>query len=854
MPIDTAPFALPVNTAAVVRDVGLRIVDEVVVAGCPATYADLPASLSPGLRARLRPIYPQGLWRHQSQALARLATSDVAVSTRTASGKTLIAEIAAADLLERNPDARVICLYPAKALIEDQAKRLRQTFAPQGIDVAVIHGGISLAKRMELLEQCRIVLMTPDVMHAWLMSNATDPRIRRFLGRLGLVFVDEAHAYAGVFGTNMAYLFRRLEALAHPFRILASSATMSDAQNFFRLLTGREFAVVDSDADGSPQSARHIVLLRRTERALRGPALHARLLQSIQANRQSSGLSLAFADSRRGVEMVMREANMGLASHAGALTPTEEVARLVNQRAVLPYRAGYEDEDRVAIQKALSTSAVDTVVATSALELGIDIGDIDVVALLAVPPTMKSARQRMGRAGRRSGVAVCFVLDERGTLPDTEDSLAQWLERPSEPSRLYLENRFVQYAHAVCAARESLVSGWLREAFSTLPDATRFCALIDNEVQPSRPVEQDLFPMKQVASSGGSPHHAFPLRIAGEREYQLRLDGSEQKIGCISPAQAMREAFPGALYVHLGQSYRVLRWSAQEATIRLIHAGRGHAKTEATAEDMVFPRMDSTLRLRKSATLTVFQSAAQANQRVRGFVEVRGGAHQNHVYGPGSTHRQTPLERQVSTTAVGWLDDDETTDEVAQAVLSAYCALEGVHEGEVTVGRFHHQSGAVIGLAEALKGFCLYDNVHGGLRLTERLLERFAEVVDFALGVAEREQRPRIAAGLHRLLVRANGLPLATSSAANDDQDVALIVPAYARESAVSVRTPTGSTLPATIVDYRYTPRGLAYVVRRPGSNRDEVYQASTIEAERGAEIVHWNSETGEIVDIVSVA
>ena len=198
-----------------------------------AVSASIPDGLLPSLRAQLQAQFPTGIYRHQSLALEQiLLGNDVALTTPTASGKSLVFITGALQILLQNPGAKVIALYPMKALGNDQFAKWQQAMVASGLQVAVLDGDVPVKDREQFLENHQVLIMTPDVMHAWMMSNLHSPSVRRFREALRLVILDEAHVYDGVFGTSMAYLLRRLEACGPRFQLIASSATIGHVDAF----------------------------------------------------------------------------------------------------------------------------------------------------------------------------------------------------------------------------------------------------------------------------------------------------------------------------------------------------------------------------------------------------------------------------------------------------------------------------------------------------------------------------------------------------------------------------------------------------------------------------------------------
>lgn len=560
---------LEASTLAICEQVGLDVVDRACLGARPARYAPVPKILHPVVGELLESTYRDGLYYHQAQALeAVLNGSDLCLATSTASGKSDVFIAAAAHLLLKDPATKVLALYPARALIQDQVEKWESVVQPLNMRIGYIDGGVPVDGRAAILRGSRVVLMTPDVAHAWLMSHLRDRDVSNFMGALRLLVLDEAHVYDGVFGTNMAYFLRRFQAASAQHQLICSTATLGKPTDFVQQLTGRKPCTFGPDQDGSPSPAKTILLAKApSEKSFET------LVTLVSAlGRRDNGLFLAFGDSRRMVEQVVAaahrpsEATEDSVEENGSedesygpdsrLQTHGRIGVLAGPR-VLPYRAGYEAEDRREIQRALTHKQLAGVVSTSALELGLDIGEIDLVVLLGLPPSVKAFWQRLGRAGRRNP-GVCLLVDNRGALVGSSRGLKEYLERELEPSWLYMENRYIQYANALCAAYETGEVGGLGIAaspFESLPSSFRH--FLENEITPTEVVPPDLYPLKQRAQAG--PHHEFPIRSGMEPDFEVKTPQGI-RLGNLTLSQALREAYPGAIYYYMARPNRVYRF------------------------------------------------------------------------------------------------------------------------------------------------------------------------------------------------------------------------------------------------------------------------------------------------------
>lgn len=834
------------SIADLASEAGYRVVARATLEGRDARRAAIPGGLHGDLRAYLAGLYPQGIYAHQAEAIeAFLGGQDVCLATSTASGKSLAFMTAAVHLLLTQPRAAVLALYPARALIQDQISKWRAQLEPFGIPFGYIDGGVTTELRRDILRSNRVVLMTPDVLHAWLLSHLAEAEVKAFLGSLRLLVLDETHVYEGVFGTNMAYLLRRLQVVSALRQVICSTATLGKPADFLQLLTGREPVSFGAEVDGSGSPRKEILVLRSGSSGSFDAMV--RLLVALAAG--THGRFLAFADSRRMVEQVVA------AIHRSMRPREEEDEGSEGDRQepedgeahnVLPYRAGYEEQDRRRIQEALNQGRLAGVVATSALELGIDIGELDLIALLGPPLSVKAFWQRLGRAGRRRP-ATCLILDDKGLLADTDQKLAEYLKREPEPSWLYLENWYIQYANALCAAIELAGrrgDGQDLSPFRSLPPG--FSLLLENELNPKEVIPDDLYVLKQRAQSGA--HREFPIRSGVEKEFRVQTPDAIP-LGTLTFSQALREAYPGAIYHYMARPYRVYAFDYRQGQIKVKWAKRW--TTRPLSQTMVFPRLGGgSLNAFRSDTGFVAEAEMQVSERVLGFTERRGGAAPEiFKYGPNSPYHQRPIDRFFQTTGVCWFFPDKVllSDAVAQAVLEAFCLRCSVQERDLGVGTFHAQE-TPLG-STPRQGMCIYDAADGSLRLTQRLADRFEEVVETAITVAAGDATREVsAATLQALLDELRRLErvatqAASGAAAQAEGDWAVVVAPGSTAFYISA----DGMVEVEVVACRYTPQGLLYELAPQEPGTKWLVKAASVQPINGrTTLLRYNLVTGE--------
>lgn len=663
------------------------------------------------------------VWLHQASAM-RLAAEgrNLVVSTGTASGKSLVFQSAAFRMLDADPEAAVIVFYPLKALSNDQFGSWKEAARGAGFreeDIINMHGDVRRSSRAGLLEKARVALMTPDICHAWLLEEISSPAHRAFLARTRLVVIDEAHVLEGVFGSNFAYLFRRLRALRHlvqdraqdrrrtNLQVIAASATISSPDQHLNSLTGLEFETVSEEDNGAPQHERSILHLTAT---IHREAEVAETIHRALVERSTDGSFITFVDSRQGVERLALSTDYG--------------------DRVKPYRSGYEEEDRAKIENGLRDGSLRGVVSTSALEVGIDISHFAVGLNIGVPVTRKSFRQRLGRVGRQRPGSFAVVA-EPYAFKRFSSTLAEYYEKSVEPSYLYLKNRFVQFAHARCLAEEleMLSTEKVLPTNVTWPDG--FDEVFDFAYDGSpavRPREYD-----QINRIGGDqPHFNYPLRNAPEDAYKVVHNTGPEvpPVTQLTMQQAIREAFPGAIYLHMGKGWHVRDWRSTvfDRTIRV-------KPTNSPSPILPRPQIRTFVnfgldrdgivdgRFRKGERGYLAECHLQVNERVEGFREGRKTKLYKHLRQEKSW--MTPKTRDFRTTGVVMRIDEDwfrcrgvkklLADLLRNLMLREYSiASQDVVAAVTNISMIQNGQRKVV--RDAL---VLFDSTQGTLRLTE---------------------------------------------------------------------------------------------------------------------------------------
>jgi DEAD/DEAH box helicase domain-containing protein len=500
-----------------------------------ARLVTLPETLHPAVRKALAGRGVTGLYGHQAKTwdVARKGGNAI-VTTGTASGKTLAFNLPVLDALAADPHSRALYLYPTKALAQDQARSLAELGVP-GVRAAIYDGDTPGEHRRRIRSWANVVLTNPDMLHVGMLPR--HDLWGDLLHNLRYVVVDEAHVYRGVFGSHVANVLRRLRRLAGVYgtepQFLLASATIANPGELARSLLGTDAVVVDDDA--APRARRTIALWNPP---LLDPELGVRASPLGEASRLLATLvgrglrTICFAKSRRAAELIHRFASDRLDA------PTA--------RRLAPYRAGYTPQQRREIEQRLVSGDLLGVTSTDALELGIDIGDLDCAISVGFPGTVASLHQQWGRAGRRDHGLAILVASEDALDQYFMREPAMLLGRSIEAAILDHANPRVLDAHVAAAAFEA-----------PLDDGDR--ATLGDEAleRASHLPELRHTPHGWVWAGKDSPAARTPLRSTSPDAFSVIDASTGSVLGLAEHERAYSTVHEGAVYLHLGRQYLV---------------------------------------------------------------------------------------------------------------------------------------------------------------------------------------------------------------------------------------------------------------------------------------------------------
>lgn len=526
---------------------GHQVVHHQEFAGKRARFGKPEKPWPPELVAALRRMGVEKLYAHQATAIDSIRRGeDVVVATPTASGKSLIYNLPVFESIMADRQTRALYLFPLKALAQDQLRSMR--LLAEGLpeekrpSMAICDGDTSAYKRKKLREAPPDILISnPDMLHLSLLGYHAS--WAGFWAGVKFVVLDEVHTYRGVFGSHMAWVLRRLRRVCRLYGseplFLLFSATVGNPAELARDLLGKDVRAVT--ATGAPQGGRHFVFVDPLDSAsyAAGQFLEAAVKRGLR--------TIVYTQSRKITELVALWTQARLGPLRDKLTA---------------YRAGFLPEERREIEQKLATGELLGVVSTSALELGIDIGELDICILVGYPGTIMATWQRSGRVGRRQRESLTILIGQ-------EDALDQYFmrnptdffDRDIEAAVLNPANRVIMERHLVCAAAERpiavddpLLDGPAEYAVSEMADSGALLLGADGREW----FTNRKYPHRQVDIRGGGL--SFVIRAAGYREPLGEIDGH----------RCLKECHPGAVYLHRGNTWLVthLDLNGHEVTVR----------------------------------------------------------------------------------------------------------------------------------------------------------------------------------------------------------------------------------------------------------------------------------------------
>ena len=523
------------------------------------TYADFPPFLHRSLCEGLRRRGINRLYSHQAEALAALnAGQHVVVVTPTASGKTLCYNLPVLNAILANPETRALYLFPAKALSQDQVAELRELAGHAGLEVGAYtyDGDTEPGLRQRVRLHGSIVVTNPDMLHAAILPHHT--KWIQLFQNLKYIVIDEMHQYRGVFGSHFANVLRRLKRIcrfygSNPLFILCSATIANPGELACNLL---EEPVVVIDKNGAPRAKKHFLVynppLVNKELGIRqSTMLAARFFAGELLRHQVQ--TIIFTRSRIGVEVILTYLQQDAAKKLPGV-----------DSGIRGYRGGYLPRERRAIEAGLRSGEIRAVVSTNALELGIDIGQLDACIMTGYPGSIAATWQQAGRSGRRSGESLAVLITGNDPvnqfLAENPDYL---LHSPPERALINPDNLVILTNHVRCAAFELPFAKGELFGRARVDEILEFLAeeQVLYETGGRYHWMEDAYPAEEISLRSASGENVVIIDISGQ---QPRVIGEVDRFS--APMLVHEEA----IYIHGGEQYQVekLDFEGKKAFVR----------------------------------------------------------------------------------------------------------------------------------------------------------------------------------------------------------------------------------------------------------------------------------------------
>jgi len=523
-------------------------------------YAEIPESVAPVVRRMLETRGIPRLYTHQGEALRlSLDGQNVVVVTPTASGKTLCYNLPVFQRLAEDPGARALYLFPTKALAEDQLHEFQAAVDAMGSEIRAFtyDGDTPQDARRAIRERANVILTNPDMLHSGILPHHT--KWAKCFENLRYIVIDELHYYRGVYGSHLANLLRRLRRICEFYgskpQFICCSATIANPKELAEALTESPFELVDQN--GAPSGEKYFVfynppVVNRQLGIRRSYLAETRRLATEFIERRHQ--TLVFANSRLATEVLLKY--LRDASERGPL-PGEMIRG---------YRGGYLPRERREIERKFRDGEIRAVVATNALELGIDIGSLDAVVMAGYPGSIASSWQRAGRAGRRQSAALAVLVASSAPLDQyVVEHPEYFFDRSPEHAHINADNLEILINHLKCAAFELPIH-----------DGEKFGPHETGEL--CRFLGEEAALLHHSAgcwhwTSDTYPADAVSLRaVSSDNFVVVDITGDHQVIADVSFSTALSTLHPKAIYLHEAREYQVEKfdYEGRKAYVRRV--------------------------------------------------------------------------------------------------------------------------------------------------------------------------------------------------------------------------------------------------------------------------------------------
>lgn len=496
----------------------------------------LPDFINPEISDFLKEKGIEKIFLHQKEGIEKLNEGkNIIITTPTGSGKTLIYNIFIVNQILKNPYLKALYIFPTKSLTQDQLNTLKEIGSKIPEITSEIYDGDTPENIRKKIKRKfpSVILTNPDMLHIGILPSHHS--WREFFSNLSFVVIDEVHTYRGIFGSNVSHVIRRLRRLCNYYgsnpRFILSSATIKNPENFARELTGVDFIAVKENT--APSGKKYFLFWDTLDQSP-----YQQAIKLMRKGIENDLSTIVFTNSRKSAELLQM---WGVKN-----TSLSDV--------ISAYRAGYLAEERREIERKLFNGELKGVIATSALELGIDVGSLDLCILFGYPGSIISTWQRAGRVGRGEKNSMIIFMG----LSDALDKYflrkpEEFFKREFEDVILNFENEIISENHLKCASFELPIDN---NDFSLYGDFIR--DIVEKKFKKTFDGRYFYF--------GNYPHREVNLRTVGEIFTIIEIN-TEKVIGEIEENKVYSECHPGAIYLHHGNKYEVISINPEQKKV-----------------------------------------------------------------------------------------------------------------------------------------------------------------------------------------------------------------------------------------------------------------------------------------------
>ncbi|WP_409288887.1 DEAD/DEAH box helicase [Peribacillus sp. SCS-37] len=677
----------------------------------------MPAGVDVRIKEALQKRGINELYSHQYTAFETLRKGENIVAvTPTASGKTLCYNLPVLQSIAENDTNRALYIFPTKALAQDQKSELNEIINEMGIDIKsyTYDGDTSPTIRQAVRKAGHIVITNPDMLHSAILPHHT--KWVSLFENLKYVVIDELHTYRGVFGSHVANVIRRLKRICEFYGsspiFICTSATIANPKELAEQLTGNPMRLIDDN--GAPRGRKHFVFYNPP---IVNKQLNIRRSATVEVNHLAKDFlknkiqTIIFARTKVRVEIIL--------SHIQELIKDK-----IGPKSIRGYRGGYLPKQRREIERGLREGEILGVVSTNALELGVDIGQLQVCVMTGYPGSVASTWQQAGRAGRRHGEALILMVASSTPIDQyIVQNPEYFFDRTPESARINPENLIILVDHLKCAAYELPFRNDEEFGPMDVKDILEF--LVEEKV-----VHQN--GEKYYWANQSFPAGNISLRSASQENVVI-IDQSDTAnhmiIGEMDRLSAMTLLHDEAIYLHEGVQYQVekLDWDHKKAYVREVDV---EYYTDANlAVDLKVLEIDRTQAKGETA---INYGDVSINILPTIFKKIKLTTFENIGSGP------IYLPEEELHTSAAWLELNECDPaleekSMEQLLLGIANVLQHVVPVHVMCDRSDiHVVSQIRASHTGKPTIFLYDHYPGGIGLAEDVYKRFDEVKEAA--------------------------------------------------------------------------------------------------------------------------